>query len=247
METDFTKVAKLLANPARSAMVAALFDCPAMTVTELAQAAGVGLSTASEHLSALAQGGLVRVAAQGRHRYFALAGSDVAEALEALSRICPPTPARSLRASIDARTLGFARTCYDHLAGTLGVALLDALLAEGWLSGGEPDLIVSPRGHDGFADLGIDVSALGRQRRSFARPCLDYTARRPHLAGALGAAVTAALLDRQWIKRESGRRAILLTSGGAAELGTLIGLQLGGEGVALRESAGYQPGSEAAR
>jgi DNA-binding transcriptional ArsR family regulator len=234
MEADFTKVGRMLASPARSAMVGALFDGRAMTATELARIAGVGPSTASEHLAELVGAGLLRVAAAGRHRYFALAGPDVAAALEALSQICPPSPVRSLRASVQARTLGFARTCYDHLAGTLGVAVLDALLARGWLVAGEGDFAVSARGQDGLASLDVDVAALRHRRRSFARPCLDWTARRPHLAGSLGAAVTASLLERRWIERQPRRRALLLTAAGETGLRELLGVAVRADGDELR-------------
>jgi DNA-binding transcriptional ArsR family regulator len=224
MEADFTKVGRMLASPARSAIVSVLFDGRAMTASELARIAGVGPSTASEHLAELVGAGLLRVAADGRHRYFALAGPDVATALEALAQICPPLPVRSLRASVSARTLGFARTCYDHLAGTLGVAVLDALLARLWLAAGQDGFAVTDRGEDGLAGLGIDVPTLRTRRRVLARPCLDWTVRRPHLAGALGAAVTASLLQRRWLERQSGRRALLLTPTGKAGLRELLGV-----------------------
>jgi DNA-binding transcriptional ArsR family regulator len=229
MEADFTKVGRMLASPARSAMVGVLFDGRAMTATELARIAGVGPSTASEHLAELVGTGLLRVAADGRHRYFALAGPDVAAALEALAQICPPQPARSLRASVSARTLGFARTCYDHLAGTLGVAVLDALLARRWLDSAEGGFAVTISGQDGLAGLGIDVAGLSTRRRALARPCLDWTVRRPHLAGALGAAVTASLLERRWIERQSRRRALLLTAAGEAGLRELLGVEVRAE------------------
>ncbi len=227
MDVDFAKVAKLLANSARSVMVGAMLDGRAMTGTELARIAGVGPSTASEHLGELVQGQLVRVVADGRHRYFALAGTDVAEALEALARICPPVPLGSRRPSRDAQALGFARTCYDHLAGTLGVALLEALLSNRWLAAGDDDFTITPYGCVQLAGLDVDISALRRQRRSLARPCLDWTARRPHLAGALGAAITTSLLERQWVEREPRCRALRLTSVGEAQLRQLCGLDLG--------------------
>lgn len=216
----------MLANPARSLMLGVLLDGKAMTAGELARIAGVGPSTASEHLAELVHGGLVAVAAEGRHRYFGLAGTDVAEALEAFARICPPVQIRSLRSSAEVRALGFARTCYDHLAGLLGVALLDALLANGWLVTGEHGYAISASGQAGLPSLGVDVGALSSQRRGLARPCLDWTARRPHLAGALGASITASLLDRRWIERRARRRAIRLTSAGEFQLRELLDLNI---------------------
>ena len=184
---------------------------------------GVQPSTASEHLSALVEGGLANVVAQGRHRYFALAGPAVARALEGLARICPPTPVRSLRASTEARSLRFARTCYDHLAGRLGVATLDAYLDLDWLTPQSGGYLVSRAGECELTGLGIDLAALRRQRRSFARPCLDWTERRPHLAGALGAALTTSYLDRGWLAPQSRRRGLRLTAAGEVGLGELLG------------------------
>jgi DNA-binding transcriptional ArsR family regulator len=226
MRVDFASVAKLLANQARSAMVGALVDGRAMTAGELARVGGVAPSTASQHLEDLVTGGLVVVSRQGRHRYFALASTDVAEALEAFAHICPELPIRSLRSSDEARALRRARTCYDHLAGTLGVALFDAVLERNWLLPDESGLVVGPLGCDGFADLGVDVLALASQRRRLARPCLDWTERRPHLAGALGAALAASLLQRQWIEPQSGRRALRVTPAGANHLRKLLDVEL---------------------
>jgi DNA-binding transcriptional ArsR family regulator len=242
MEADFVKVGRMLASPARSAIVNALSDGRAMTATELARIASVGPSTASEHLAELVGAGLLRVAADGRHRYFTLAGPDVATALEALAQICPPLPVRSLRASVSARPLGFARTCYDHLAGTLGVAVLDALLATRWLAAGDGGFAVTDRGEHALAGLGVDVPELRARRRALARPCLDWTVRRPHLAGALGAAVTASLLERRWLERQTGRRALVLTPAGEAGLREILGVDARAEadprGAAARLSAG---------
>lgn len=117
----------------------------------------------------------------------------------------------------------FARTCYDHLADQLGVALHDALLANGWLITAGPGYALSPSGRDGLPGLGVDVSALAARRRTLARPCLDWTARRPHLAGALGAAITASLLDRRWIERQGRPRVVGLTPAGQAQLRQLLG------------------------
>lgn len=233
VDADFAKVARVLASPARSSMAGALLDGRVMTAGELARVAGIAPSTASGHLAELVQGGLVRVSADGRHRYYGLAGTDIAEALEAFARICPATPVRSLRASAEARALAFARTCYDHLAGLLGVAMLNAFLTKGWLVTSESGYAISPGGHDGLPSLGVDVSALALQRRGLARPCLDWTARRPHLAGALGASVTASLLDRRWIERGARRRALRLTRTGEVQLRELLDLDVGTGGAGL--------------
>ena len=221
METDFAAVGRLLGNPARSTMVSALLNGVALTATELAKTAGVSASTASEHLAMLVDGELAVVVSSGRHRYYQLASADVAQALEALSLISPSTPTRSLRQSMDNRALAIARTCYDHLAGDLGVALHDRLLANGWLDPCVGGYAVTDAGRDGLAKVGVDVGAVATQRRRFAYPCLDWTARRHHLAGGLAAAVTTQMLDRRWIRRTNGDRALRLTPEGEHQLNLL--------------------------
>jgi DNA-binding transcriptional ArsR family regulator len=222
--TDYAAVARLLGHPARSAMIDALMDGGALPASELARVAGVRVSTASEHLARLADGGLVAVAPQGRHRYFRISSSAVAEALEAFARICPPSPVRSLRTSMDADAIRYARTCYDHLAGTLGVAVLDAMRRKRWLAPADGGYRLSRSGRLALEAAGVDVAGAAGRRRSFARPCIDWTERRPHLAGALGAALTATLLDRDWIRRRDGR-GVTPTDGGRTALHHVFGVR----------------------
>ena len=211
-DTDLAAAGALIGDPSRARMLDALMSGQALAAGELARVAGVGRSTASEHLARLLEGGLVEVVAQGRHRYYRISGPDVGAALEALSHVAPPRPVASLRQSGHARALAHARTCYDHLAGVCGVALHDALLSTDWLS---PAYDVTPLGLERFASWGVDVDAARRQRRTFARPCLDWTERRPHLAGALAAAITGSLVDRGWfVRRASDSRALRLTDTG---------------------------------
>lgn len=224
MGTDFAGVARLLANPARSAVVDALQAGRPLAAGELARLAGVRASTISEHLGMLVDGGLLTVIHAGRHRYYQLASPAVAEALEAFSHLCPATPVRSLRQSSAARSFGLARTCYDHLAGALGVALLDALLVRAWLVGGEPDFAVPEAGEAKFTAFGVDVAACRRSRRQFARPCLDWTQRRMHLAGALGAAITSALTSRGWLRPDSADRGLRITPAGQSGLRATFGI-----------------------
>jgi DNA-binding transcriptional ArsR family regulator len=180
MGTDFAAVARLLANPARSAAVNALMEGQALTVGELARIAGVQVSTISEHLSQLLDGGLVEAITAGRHRYYRLANPEVADALEAFSRICPDTPVRSLRQSIADRSLRQARLCYDHVAGVLGVTLLDQMRTLGWLANGSgPDLDVTEPGAQALAGIGIDLPGCQRARRHFARRGHRQRAARP--------------------------------------------------------------------
>jgi DNA-binding transcriptional ArsR family regulator len=222
-DTDLASVGALIGDPSRARMLESLMGGRALAAGELARAAGIGASTASEHLARLLAGGLVEVVAQGRHRYYRIAGPAVGSAIEALSHIAPPRPVRTLRESGHAQALGFARTCYDHLAGRCGVALHDALLERRWLSEAYD---VTPDGATALAGWGVDVEAARGRRRSFARPCLDWTERRPHLAGALAAEINAALVGRGWFARRSvGSRALRLTDVGRAGL-TRLGCDL---------------------
>lgn len=226
-DTDLATVGALIGDPSRARMLDSLMGGRAMAAGELARVARVGPSTASEHLARLLEGGLVEVVAQGRHRYYRIAGPAVGEALEALSHVAPPRPVSTLREAGHARALGFARTCYDHLAGRCGVALHDALLVRGWLSEAYD---VTPAGAAGLAGWDVDVDAARGLRRSFARPCLDWTERRPHLAGALGAGIGVALVDRGWFERRSAdSRALRLTDrgrDGLVDLGCDLGAGL---------------------
>jgi DNA-binding transcriptional ArsR family regulator len=223
VRTDFASVARLLASPARSAVVDALMEGRPLAAGELANRAGVRPSTISEHLHELVDGGLLSVVTAGRHRYYRLAGAEVAEALEALGRICPAVPVRSLRESVASSSLRQARLCYDHLAGTLGVAMLDHMRSAGWVAGAGDadhgaDFDVTAAGTRQFAGIGVDVDACRRTRRHFARACLDWTERRAHLAGALGAATATALLERGWLHQPGTGRGIAVTPDGREAL-----------------------------
>jgi DNA-binding transcriptional ArsR family regulator len=233
---DIAPAAALMADHTRATMLTALLDGRALAAGELAQLAGVSPATASAHLARLLDGGFVARARQGRHQYYRLAGHEVAAAIEALSHLGSPVPVRTLRQSREAAALAEARTCYDHLAGRAGVALLDALLGAGLLASGP--------GNDGTAGLaggtaaayevtetgtsvlrgfGLDLPALRRSRRRLAGPCLDWTQRRPHLDGSLGAAITTRLLDLRWIERAPHRRAVQVTLAGRQGLADTFG------------------------
>lgn len=205
-DRDLASVAGLIGDPARATMLAALADGQALPAGELARRAGVHPATASAHLRRLVEGGLIRVRLQGRHRYHELSGPDVAAALEAIALIAPPAPVRSLRQHRAASGLAEARTCYDHLAGRRGVELRDQLLATDAIRLVDArDHVLTERGEGLLAQLGIDPESLRATRRIFARCCIDWTDRRPHLAGALPAAITAAFLNRGWLTRGPGR------------------------------------------
>ncbi|MEV4224260.1 MULTISPECIES: winged helix-turn-helix domain-containing protein [Nonomuraea] len=217
-DADIAPVAALIADPTRAAILTALLGGRALAAGELARLAGVSAATASAHLARLLDGGFVTVVRQGRHRYYRLSGPEVAEVLEVLARVSARPPVRSLRQSRQARLLEEARTCYDHLAGKAGVALLEALRGSGCLAGEE----VTAEGERLLAGIGVHVAGARATRRRFAPECLDWTERRPHLGGALGAAVTAVLLERGWFRQGAAPRALTLTDEGRSELAALF-------------------------
>jgi DNA-binding transcriptional ArsR family regulator len=220
------RIAAAIGEPARARMLYSLSDGRARTATELAAIAGVTPSTASVHLRQLKEHGLAAAVAQGKHRYYTLGGPHVAAALEALS-VVAGTPHEPFTSAAPA-PLRAARTCYDHLAGAIGVSLHDRLMAERWLIAGvEPSAYdVTPAGAAAMEALGIDVDALRRQRRRFAFACLDWSERRSHLGGALAAALLDAALDRRWVTREPGSRSVTVTPAGRREMQRRFGLAL---------------------
>jgi DNA-binding transcriptional ArsR family regulator len=212
-DADIASVAALLGDPARAAIVGALQEGRALPAGELARRAGVSASTASEHLAKLVAGNLLLCESSGRHRYFRLGGVEVARAVEALAAIAPRRPVRSLRGATIASALVEARTCYDHLAGKLGVAIADSLLGRDAVVECDGRFELGPQADDVLATLGLSVEALPARRPPVLR-CLDWSERRPHLAGALGAALCATAFDAGWIERLPGSRAVRLTADG---------------------------------
>src|ERR671921_2271117 len=197
-------VAALLGDPARANILTALMDGRALTVSELAEAAGVTLQTASGHLAKLDAANLLTAEKQGRHRYFRLSGPDVAQVLEALMGLAQRTGATRVRTGPKDAALRSARVCYDHLAGERGVALLKGARQQGLIDG-QKELTLTEKGRVFFADFGIDLAALEKGRRSVCRACLDWSERHSHLGGALGAALLSRMIDRGWVRRDAGR------------------------------------------
>lgn len=211
-------VAALIGNPACANMLMALLHGPALTATELAQEAGLSPSTVSGHLDRLQKAGLVVVERQGRHRYFRLADPDVATALEGLMPVA--TRAGHLRVRTGPRDpqLRRARTCYDHLAGDLAVRMFDRLIERRLLARRGDELRVTREGREFFSCASIDVEALDGGRRPLCRPCLDWSERRAHLGGALGAAILDHVVARRWAARESSTRAVRFSAAGEQKL-----------------------------
>ena len=216
MTRDFTVIGRALAAPARSTILDVLMDGSARPAGELAGAAGVGASAASEHLAVLLDAGLLGCHLTGRQRFYRIANPTVAAALEHVGRLCPELPVRSLRQSRQQRDLAEARLCYDHLAGRLAVALTDSYLSRGWLEA--ESLALTSAGEQAFTELGVDLSGLRAGHRRVSRACPDWTERRPHLAGSLGAAVATLFLERSWTQRRSSGRGLIITADGAAAL-----------------------------
>lgn len=227
---QLASLAGLLADRTRAAICLALLDGRAWTVTELARHVGVAPSTASEHVSRLVDGAILADEHQGRHRYVRLADAGVAQLLEDLGTVAGPPPAaatRTLRGVRTAAALTRARTCYDHLAGRLGVEITEAMTGAGLIDQGS-GFALTPAGLDWLAGtLGVDVAGLAAAKRPVARSCLDWTERRPHLAGGAGAAMCGAFFARGWIVRTGSSRAVAVTPAGENALGSLYGLDFG--------------------
>lgn len=216
--------AAALGEPTRMAMCLALSDGRGWTAGELARHAGVAPSTASEHLSHLVGAGVLVEERQGRHRYVRLADDGVAQILEDLSgRGRPGPPPRSLRAVRVEHDLAFARTCYDHLAGCLGVAVLEAMVDRELLTAGD-QVVVTDGGRRWLAALGGELSIPKGSRRPLVRTCLDWTERRHHLAGAAGAALLSVMIDQEWVRRRPGARALAVTDIGQSALSGQLGI-----------------------
>ncbi len=211
------EIAHLMGDPARANMLHALMDGRALTAKELAWLAGVAPQTASGHLAKLMDGGLLAVAVQGRHRYYRLAGPEVAQALEGLMVLAGGETSRRRLPSRVGAELSQARTCYDHFAGRLGIGIHDALVAGGHLAVAEGGYGLTGSGEAVFAALGVVSSRLG-SRRVALRPCLDWSERRPHLAGHLAAALACRCFETGWVTRRKDSRAVTLTEAGRAVL-----------------------------
>jgi DNA-binding transcriptional ArsR family regulator len=243
-DADIAAVAEVLADRSRCRMLMALDDGRALPATRLAAEAGIAPSTTSTHLGRLLDAGMVVVEPHGRHRYYRLAGPHVGELLESIARVAPPMTVQSLREGTKAEALRRARSCYDHLAGRLGVALMDTLLVQGFIEGGDGTFdadrstrdrlsapgwdvayILSDMGRTRLESLGVDCSGAGR--RPLIRYCVDWSEQRHHLAGALGARLLSWFEDQGWITRRSASRALTVTDAGAHAMGPKLGIDIG--------------------
>jgi DNA-binding transcriptional ArsR family regulator len=227
------EVGALLGDPARANMLAALMDGRALTATELACAAGVTPQTTSGHLAKLAAANLLALHKQGRNRYYRLASPLVGSMLESVMTVAAvQMPARSCRSSGLDERMRTARSCYDHIAGRLGVSITDALIAREWVALADDGGEVTEAGARLLARFGADPNADGRSRRAFCRPCLDWSERRWHIAGAVGAALLRRCLELGWLARQRDSRALAITDEGRHGFADMFGLQLAGMGHA---------------
>ncbi len=229
---DIATIAALLGDPARANMLTALSGGQALTAGELAREAGVTAQTASSHLSKLSAGGLIEGRKQGRHIYYALTGPDVASVIEALSGLASRTGHTRVRTGPKEPALRRARVCYDHLAGDLGVAMLESLTHRGMIVGAGETLVLTGKGEAFMTALGLDLPALTALRRPLCKGCLDWSVRRSHLAGALGAALLDRFYGLGWAAREPGTRIVSFSPRGLEAFREIFGVATEAEALA---------------
>ncbi len=224
--TGLAEIGAIVGDPGRANMLIALLSGKALTARELADCAGIAPQTASTHLAKLIGCGLIRMEKQGRHRYHRLASDEVAHMLEALhfaAAALTPRGAKLHPGPNDA-SMRLARSCYDHLAGRIGVALADALSDGGYIRLDAAKGEVTEPGTAFLSHWGLDLEAVAQSRRAFCRPCLDWSERRPHLAGAVGSALLDRLLALDWVRRRAGTRALAITAPGQAGFSKVFGI-----------------------
>jgi DNA-binding transcriptional ArsR family regulator len=218
------EIAALVGDPARAAIVSALLDGRPLTASELASAARITAQTASTHLAKLTDAGLLSMVRNGRHRYFQLASPTVTDMIDGIVAVALEKRPRYRPLSRQAQALGTARICYGHLAGRLSIDLTDAFVARGYLVVDDEAAEITAAGARCFTGFGIELPALRAARRHFCRLCLDWTERRPHIAGAVGTAITRRYFELGWLERTKGSQAITLTALGRRGLRDTFGL-----------------------
>jgi len=225
MEDTFVHIAALICEPVRATMLWNLLDGRSYTATELASAAGISPTSASNHLSKLLEADLLKVDKQGKHRYYSFASEEVAYAVEALANLASNKTTRSKEHTAAPAGIKYCRTCYDHLAGFVGVRLMDSLLQKGYLSKtADDDYTITPKGWKWLLQFEITESYTEGSRRPFIRECLDWSERRPHLAGKLGALLLEKMFQKQWFRKVRFSRELILTSKGKQEMYSLLGI-----------------------
>jgi DNA-binding transcriptional ArsR family regulator len=217
-DADLASIGRTLGDAHRARFVLALLGGEELPAGELAARAGTSSSLASAHLATLLRSGLVIARRLGRQRYYRLASPEIAHAIEALLAIAPPQDASGLKEVTRGKALQRARTCYDHLAGRLGVELADSFTRDGMIAATDSGWDLTGRGQHRLSGLGLDIVALRQHRRAFLRPCMDWTERRPHMAGSIGQALADHVIGQGWVRRAAGSRALLVTPAGQQQL-----------------------------
>jgi DNA-binding transcriptional ArsR family regulator len=219
MKDHFRATAALIGEPVRATILWTLLDGKAFTATELSIAADTSASNISMHLRKLVNAGLLKTENHGRHRYYSFSRKDIAYAVEALSTLIPASSKKMMmKNDVDITPVQQCRTCYDHLAGKTGVAITDALLKQKIIAANNKDFKLTSKGKKWFLQMNIDAEELQQQRRSFLRPCLDWSERRYHIAGSLAAALLDKMLQQDWIRRIKNSRAVVITAKGQKQL-----------------------------
>jgi DNA-binding transcriptional ArsR family regulator len=223
-DADLAAIGRLIGDPNRARILQTLMSGVPQSGSALAETAGISRSLVSAHLKKLIAGGLVHGEQRGRQRLYSMASVQVAEALETLELLAPPSPVRSLRGSTRMRNLRWARMCYDHLAGVTGVSVTEALTKRRAIAERDGAWVLGAHGAPVFGEVGIDVERVPHRTRPLLRPCMDWTERRNHLAGGVGAALTAEFTRRDWMRRQEGSRIVTVTIAGCAGLSAWLGI-----------------------
>jgi DNA-binding transcriptional ArsR family regulator len=223
---NVAKVAALVSETSRAAILTVLLDGRLHPANELAYMAQIKPQTASFHLSKMVDSTIITVEKQGRHRYYGIRNPEIAQILETLLSIAPPIEIKSLKQASEDKAMRSARTCYDHLAGNLGVQLTDSLIKAGIIYEEKNAFVVTDKGEEFFKTFRIDLEVVKKKRRSFAHKCLDWSERRYHLAGSLGTALLERLFDLKWVQRIPDTRAIKITSEGKKGLKNIFSIDL---------------------
>jgi DNA-binding transcriptional ArsR family regulator len=218
MENQFVKTAALIGDPTRAVIMWTLLDGRAFTATELAIVANTSPQNISMHLTKLLDGDLLSVEKQGRHKYYRFSNKEVAYAVEAMASLIPKPEITSKKETENYPPIKYCRTCYDHLAGKIGVALTDSLLEQKIILNKNDTFQISAEGEKWFSDFGIDIEEAQKQKRIFLKPCLDWSERRNHLAGSVGAMLLNKMITEDWLRKTKNSRAIIITGKGEKEL-----------------------------
>ncbi|WP_281321790.1 ArsR/SmtB family transcription factor [Flavobacterium aestivum] len=226
MENQFKQIATLIGDPTRATIMWSLLEGKAFTATELAIAVNTSPQNISMHLTKLVQADLLVVESQGRHKYYRFARKEIAYAIEAMISLVPPSISTQNTKTEKVSGIKHCRTCYDHLAGKVGVALTDSLLQQQLLIDTSGRFEISSEGEKWFTEFGIPLTTLKQQKRSFLRPCLDWSERRPHIAGSLATALLDKMLLEDWLRKTKDSRALIVTAKGKKEFQSRLGIAI---------------------